>query len=201
MKEERQRQERGRARVERERLEREQQRRRPSKTDASTVDEIGETSITDFLRSQAATPSWANLSEPLSTPMLDLTPPKHVYERLLPDHVVDVSIRNVGRAAAYDVTGWVWFDKEVVEPVDYFASSDVEVTGEADGKVKVTLSVGNEGGRLFPSYNDPCTFRVPLRLRKVADTSFEFEFTSTQGEPAHGTFNLRIASGSQGVNG
>lgn len=52
----------------------------------------------------------------------------------------------------------------------------------------------NEGGRLFPSHNVPYTFRIPLRLHEIADTSFGFELTSPQGDPAHGTFNLPSAS-------
>ena len=128
-------------------------------------------------------------------PALNLTPPSYVYEGTLPDYFVDVGIRSVGRAATYDVTAWVWFDKEVLEPVEHFAAAGVEVTGEADGKFKVELSVQNEGGRLFPSHNDSYTFRIPVRLHKVADTSFDFEFTSPQGDPAHGTFNLRLSSG------
>lgn len=205
--EERQRQERERARRERERREREERERRERRRsgfDASTVDEMGETGPTDWLRWLLDPPEMstiANLSESLPMPTPNLTPPKYVYEGPVPDHFVDVGIRNVGQAAAYDVTGWLWFDKAVFEPVDNFASSDVKVVGEADGKVKVELSVGNEGGRLFPSYNDPYTFRIPVRLRKVVDTSFEFEFTSPQGNPAHGTFSLHSASGSQGANG
>lgn len=204
----RQRQERERAQEERERREREErerQERRRGGFNADTVDEMEQTGLTDWLNPMADPPwmkGFADFSEPLPMPELILTPPKRVYEGPLPDHFVDVGIRNVGRAAAYDVTGWAWFDKEVVEPVEHFAASGVEVAGEANGKVKVELSVRNEGGRLFPSHNDPYTFRIPVRLHFVVDTSFEFEFTSPQGDPAHGTFNLRLASGgSQGADG
>ncbi|MDP9474183.1 MAG: DUF4670 domain-containing protein [Actinomycetota bacterium] len=199
--EERQRQGRERAREERERREheeRERQERRRGGFNADTVDEMEKTGLADLFNPMAD-PPWmkgiANLSEPVPMPKLDLTPPRYVYEGPLPDHFVDVGIRNVGRAAAYDVTGWLWFDKEIVEPVEHFAARGVEVTEESNGKVKVELSVRNEGGRLFPSHNDPCNFRIPVRLHRVADTSFEFEFTSPQGDPAHGTFNLLLASG------
>ncbi len=206
--EERQRQPRERAREERERREREErerQERRRGGFNADTVDEMEKTGLTDWLNPMAK-PPWmkglADLSEPFPMPELTLTPPRHVYEGPLPDHFVEVGIRNVGRAAAYDVTGWVWFDKEVMEPVEHFATSGVEVTGEANGKVKVELSVRNVGGRLFPSHNDPYTFLIPVRLHQVVDTSFEFEFTSPLGDPAHGTFNLRLASGgSRGGDG
>jgi hypothetical protein len=199
--EERQRQERERERAERERMEREQRERQEKWRggfDASKVEELDDTGPADWL-SSLMNPPWkkivGNLSEPYPMPTLNLTPPRHVYEGPFPDHFVDVGIRNVGRAAAYDVTGWVWFDKSVIEPIDFFASSGVEVTGEANGKVKVELSVRNEGGRLFPSHNDTYAFRIPMRLHRVADTSFDFEFTSPHGDPAHGTFNLLLASG------
>jgi hypothetical protein len=124
-----------------------------------------------------------------------LRPAKRVYEGPVPNYYLDVGIRNVGRAAAYDVTGWVWFDKDVLEPIGHFARADVTVAGEERGRVKVELSVRNEGGRLFPSHNDPYTFRIPVLVHKAADSRIEFEFTSPQGEPAYGEFNLSLASG------
>jgi hypothetical protein len=122
-------------------------------------------------------------------------PPKYVYEGPVPNYYLDVGIRNVGRAAAYDVTGWVWFDKDVLEPIGHFARADVTVARQEHGRVKVELNVRREGGRLFPSHNDTYTFRIPVLVHKAADTPIEFEFTSPQGEPAHGTFNLLLASG------
>jgi len=73
----------------------------------------------------------------------------------------------------------------------------VEVIVETEDKVKVRLSVQNVGGRLFPSHNDPYTFRDPMMVHKVTDTSFEYEFMSPQRDPAYGTFNLMLDSGNQ----
>ena len=202
-----------REREERERREQEERERREREAaerkrgfNAETAERSEGFNLPDLLKRIAEPPkplaeSWWNkpLSDLSTRPVLpihNLTPPRYVYEGSLPNYYLDVGIRNMGRAAAYDVTGWLWFNKEVLEPVDHFASADVEAAGERHGKVKTKLSVGNEGGRLFPSHNDPYTFHVPLLVHKAADTPIEFEFTSPQGEPAHGTFNLRLASGS-----
>jgi hypothetical protein len=192
-----------REREERERREREEEERRRSRGagfNAGTVEQREETGQGNWLESLlklSGKREWLDVGNTPVLPTYDLLRSRSVYEGPLPDHFVDVGIRNVGRAAAYDVTGWIWFAKSVIEPVEHFASSGVEVAGEEHGKVKVELSVRNEGGRLFPSHNDPYTFRIPVRLHKAADTSLEFEFTSPQGEPAHGTFNLLLGSGSQ----
>ncbi len=192
------------AREERERREREAAERKAGSS-AETAEKPEGFSLPDLRRRMAETSkplvdtTW---NKPLVDvpnlpirPMPDLTPPRYVYEGPLPSHYLDVGIRNVGRAAAYDVTGWLWLDKGILEPVEYFTDADVEVAGEEHGRVKVELSVRNEGGRLFPSRNDPYTFRVPVLVHEAADTAVEFEFTSPQGEPAHGTFNLLLASG------
>lgn len=187
----------------REREEEERRRKRGDGFDASTIEEMGQTSPENWPKPWLESPLKKMLLDFQSTPVLPIynsLQSLSVYEGSLPDHFVDIGIRNVGRAAAYDVTGWVWFDKAVVEPVEHFASRGVSITGEADGKVKVELSVQNAGGRLFPSHNDPYSFRVPVRLHEVADTSIEFEFTSPQGEPAHGNFNLQLASGSRQID-
>lgn len=134
-------------------------------------------------------------------PSYDFSPSSYVYEGALPNHYLDVGIRNVGRAAAYDVTGWVEFEKGVLEPVEHFAPAGVEVVGEVRGRVRVKLSVQNTGGRLFPSHYDPYTFRIPVLVHRVADTPLPFEFTSPQGEPAHGTFNLLLTSGERRNDG
>ncbi len=134
-------------------------------------------------------------------PSYNFSPPRYVYEGPLPNHYIDVGIRNVGCAAAYDVTGWVEFEKGVLEPVEHFAPAGVEVVGEVHGRVRVKLSVQNTGGRLFPSHYDPYTFRIPVLVHRVADTPLPFEFTSPQGEPAHGTFNLLLASGGRRDDG
>lgn len=199
--EERQRRKRERAREELERLKREQRENRekwPDGFDASKVDETKAPNPADLMKSLANPIRMAalgNIVLPTPRPMLNPVNVKRVYEGPLPDHFVDVRIRNIGRAAAYDVTGWIWFERGVVEPVEEFGYADVEVGETERGWVKVQLSVGNEGGRLFPSRNDPYTFRIPVRLLKAADTHFEFEFTSPQGKPAHGKFALRLASG------
>lgn len=201
-----------REREEREKREREERERREREAaerkagfNAETAGKMEGLNLSDLLGRMAEPPkplidpSW---NRPLIDvpnlpirPMPDLTPPRYVYEGPLPNFYLDVGIRNVGRAAAYDVTGWLWLDKGVLEPVEYFTDADIEVAGEEHGRVKVELSVRNEGGRLFPSRNDPYTFRVPVLVHEAVDTPVEFEFTSPQGEPAHGTFNLLLASG------
>lgn len=105
------------------------------------------------------------------------------YEGPFPNYFIDLDIRNIGRAAAYDVTGWVWFDADIFEPIEYFAPSGVEVRVETEGKIKVELSVQNDGGRLFPSQNDSYTFRIPVQVHNAVDTSFDFEFTSPKEIP------------------
>ena len=195
-------------REKREREEWEKRKREAAETEegfnAATVEQTESGSLLDFLKrvaepskpliNPALRKSLVDYSKPLPLPALNLTPPRYAYDGSLPNYYLDIGIRNVGRAAAYDVTGWAWFDKEILEPVEHFARAGVKVAGSRHGRVKVELSVRNEGGRLFPSHNDPYTFRVPLLVHKADDTPIEFEFTSPQGEPAHGTFNLRLAS-------
>lgn len=193
-----------RAREEQERRERDA-RERKSGFNAETAEQMEGVSLPDLLKSMAelskpqVNPQWIDqLVDPSNTarsPITDIVPPKYVYEGPVPNYYLDVGIRNVGRAAAYDVTGWVWFGKDILEPLEHFTRADVTVAGEEHGRVKVELSVRNEGGRLFPSHNDPYTFRIPVLLHKVADTPIEFEFTSPQAEPAYGEFNLLLASG------
>lgn len=192
-----------RQREERERREREERERREKQRgpfNAETVEKMEESSLPDLLKSlvNPVDPLWKkHLADPPVISMPDFSPLGSVYEGPLPNYVIDVKIRNIGRAAAYDVTGWVEFEKEILEPVEHFASGDVEVIEETNDKVKVRLSVQNAGGRLFPSHNDPYTFRVPVLVHKVADTPLGYEFTSPQGDPAYGEFNLLLASGRQ----
>ena len=112
----------------------------------------------------------------------------------MPNYYIDIGIRNVGAIAADQVTGWIYLDKEILEPVDYFAEEDVEYAGEQHGKVKVRLTVQRPEGQLFASYHDPYVFRIPILVHRAEDTSVEYMFTSTQGKPASAKFNLRLSS-------
>lgn len=190
-------------RAEQEKREREEQKRQEKPSGAFSAETIEQKRKTDTFNSldSIVAPSQKRLLENFSPPTLPilhpLTAPKYVYEGPLPDHYIDIGIRNVGRVAAYDVIGWVQFDKEILEPIEHFAQAGVEIIEETNNEVKVRLSVQNPGGRLFPSFNDRYSFRLPALIHKTADTSLDYEFTSPQGVPAYGTFNLLLASGNQ----
>ena len=129
----------------REREERERQERR-EKLDKSNlpgwmwslVDPPKFGSLESLLPKQMLDPSAVSL--PNHSLTYDFGLHRHVYEGPLPSHFIEIGIRNVGRAAAYDVTGWVWFDEAVFEPVDHFAASGVRVAGRADGKERWNLA-------------------------------------------------------------
>src|SRR5215203_573941 len=89
-------------------------------------------------------------------------PPYDSYEGPLPKYYIDIGIRNVGAIAADQVTGWIYLDKEILEPVDYFAEEDVEYAGEQHGKVKVRLTVQRPEGQLFASYQILMFSRSPF---------------------------------------
>lgn len=152
-----------REREERERKERERRERIRGGFNAETAEYWMEQPLSDLSFKPPSIDLWASSA---FLPSRNYFPPRHVYEGALPDHYLDVGIRNVGRAAAYDVRGWVWFDKAVIEPAEHFAPAGVEIAGQADGKVKVELSVQNAGGRLFPSHNDSYTFRIPVLVHQ-----------------------------------
>lgn len=48
-----------------------------------------------------------------------------LYDGFLPHRVIRVGVGNRGRVAAYDVTGWLYFNADHLEPLGYFSDGDV----------------------------------------------------------------------------
>lgn len=193
-----------REREERERKEREREERRSGGFDASKLQDMGKpgeradlgrvfrSPFKDMAERLAARPMF-EIREPAQIPMPSLYPKSEPYEGPLPDSFVEVGLKNEGRAAAYEVTGWLELDGADLESVDYFADRGVDLVSENGDVHKVELRAQQEGGRLLPSENDRLVFRVPvLRRRASGTTRLRYEFTSPQGGDAEGVLELAL---------
>ncbi len=112
------------------------------------------------------------------------------YEGPLPDKVVRIKLVNQGRTAAYEVTGWIYFDHAHLEPVDEFGDGyDVEVL--KDGWCKVAVG-GGTGCSLLPTVNDPLSFDIAVKVHSLGKTQIEYEFTTPQGDNKAGLSDLYV---------
>lgn len=130
-------------------------------------------------------------------PTIRIPPLSHAnsepYVGPLPDAFLELEVRNVGRAAAYEVMGWLTLDGSVLEPVDWFADRSVSAVANDDGTWKVELRLEEEGGRLLPSEHDWIVFRVPVVQRQTeGSSSLRYEFTSPQGGETEGRLELEM---------
>lgn len=116
------------------------------------------------------------------------------YEGPYPSHFLCIRIGNSGGAAARRVTGWVNLDGAVLEPVDRFLDTDVEILDQRSISMKLKLTVPNEESTLLVAGEAEHVFRIPVVLHKVEDTSLPWELSNSQEEPKSGTFYLPASS-------
>lgn len=128
-------------------------------------------------------PLWSHFN-PLYSP----------HEGPFPGHCLCIKIGNSGGTAARHVTGWVTLDGGVLEPVDRFLESDVEILEQRDSAVKLKMSVPTEEGTLLVAGEAEHTFRIPVVLQRREDTSLPWELSNSQEEPKKGTFHLSISA-------
>ena len=126
--------------------------------------------------------------------------PRSVYEGVLPDHFLEVTIKNVGRMAAFYVTGWIEVDSSIIEPIDLSSTdvlnlgNEIAVEHQDEERTVVRLEVPNREGKLLPIHRDWYSFHVPVKLHKLEDTAVDFEFSHSVEEPGGTRWQLRLAS-------
>jgi len=136
-------------------------------------------------------PSWSDLAQP--TPPILPTPyaREDPYEGSLPNKVVQIELVNRGRTAAYEVTGWVLFDADYIEPLDYFLDGYANEGGFESGFFRVEVG-GGEESTLLPTANDSLIFRIAVRTLSAGETYIEYEFASRAGTEPTERWNLEI---------
>lgn len=115
---------------------------------------------------------------------------KEPYSGPLPHKVVVVRIGNRGRIAAYDVTGWLYFNADHLEPLQEFSNGDVAEKPE-DGFFKVEVGFSKEA-TILPTPNDDQEFSIAVVIRSPGTTKIGYEFQTPQGDTAKDEQELEL---------
>lgn len=112
------------------------------------------------------------------------------YDGPLPDKVVQIKLVNQGRAAAYEVTGWVVFDTKYLQPLDYFLDGDTD-EGLDSGFFRVEVG-GGKDSTLLPTANDSLILQIAVKVFSPGSTYIEYEFASRTGKEVTDRWKLEI---------
>ncbi len=130
------------------------------------------------------------------------------YDGPLPDFGIRLLLANRGRAAASEITGWLYFDPAHLSPLEFFSDFDdsTYIVGGDKSPDRYRVKVGGDGDQtLFPSPThvprDYLDFTVYVSIKPEdlpVVTKIGYEFVNPTGASVQGKHELTVAEDYRG---
>jgi hypothetical protein len=125
------------------------------------------------------------------------------YDGPLPDTQLSLLLTNRGKVAASEVTGWIYFNPEHIQPLQFFGGFEEQtnIISSDDAPDLVRIKVGgNKDDTLFPSSPDGAaldqhhfTISVSIKADKLPITTpIRYEFAAPSGYSMQGETSIEI---------
>jgi hypothetical protein len=115
------------------------------------------------------------------------------YKGPIPDKLLEVTVVNEGKAAAYEVTGWLRLEASYLEPVPLFSRRANARFSPVENGVYTVRVGGTPHSPLMPTANARLRFRVAVAVQhSPGTTKIEYEFTAPIGAGDKNTKHLDI---------